>query len=141
MKRCLQRTLLMLAASVAGLFVHAPASAKEQHEVASAQLGQTRQRVMVMLRLGAEHLQAGSDYGSDYGSAISEKARLRSARRIARQIGLKVIESWPMPRMGVDCVIMEVPDGRSPAAVAVQLSQIPGVAWSQPLNEFYLYNR
>ncbi|MBB6125036.1 S8 family peptidase [Sphingobium subterraneum] len=41
-----------------------------------------------------------------------------------------------MPRIGVDCVIMEIGDGRSPQEVASELTGVPGVAWSQPLNEF-----
>jgi hypothetical protein len=95
---------------------------------------------MVMLRLGPEHFQPGSDYNGDYGTAISEKARLRLARGIARQHGLKVIESWPMQQIGVDCVIMDIPDGRSADAVAAELAAERGVAWSQPLNQFELFH-
>jgi subtilisin family serine protease len=93
-------------------------------------------RVMVMLRLGAEHYRAGGDYGGAYGDAMGEKARLRLARRIAREHGLRVIEAWPMPKLGIDCVVMEIRDGRSSASVAAELTMLPGVSWSQPLNEF-----
>ena len=93
-------------------------------------------RVMVMLRLGAEHYRAGGDYGGAYGDAMGEKARLRLARRIAREHGLRVIEAWPMPKLGIDCVVMEIRDGRSSASVAAELTKLPGVSWSQPLNEF-----
>lgn len=93
-------------------------------------------RVMVMLRLGAEHYRAGGDYGGSYGDAMGEKARLRLARKIAREHGLSVVESWPMQLIGVDCVVMEVRDGRPPDVVSAELTSLPGVAWSQPLNEF-----
>ena len=93
-------------------------------------------RVMVMLRLGAEHYRAGGDYGGSYGDAMGEKARLRLARKIAREHGLSVVESWPMQLVGVDCVVMEVRDGRPPNVVSAELTSLPGVAWSQPLNEF-----
>ena len=93
-------------------------------------------RVMVMLRLGAEHFRAGGDYGGAYGDAMGEQARLRLARKIAREHGLSVVESWPMQLVGVDCVVMEVRDGRSSDAVSAELTNLPGVAWSQPLNEF-----
>lgn len=93
-------------------------------------------RVMVMLRLGAEHYRAGGDYGGTYGDAMGEQARLRLARKIAREHGLSVVESWPMQLVGVDCVVMEVRDGRTPEVVAAELTSLPGVAWSQPLNEF-----
>jgi len=51
-------------------------------------------RVMVMLRLGAEHYRAGGDYGGSYGDAMGEKARLRLARKIAREHRLRVLENW-----------------------------------------------
>ncbi len=95
-------------------------------------------RVMVMLKLGAEHYRAGGDYGGAYGDAMGEKARLRIARKIAREHQLSVVESWPMQLVGVDCVIMEVRDERSLEAVAAELTGLPGVAWSQPLNEFHM---
>lgn len=93
-------------------------------------------RVMVMLELGPEHYRSGSDYGGAYGDAVGGRARLRLARRIARQQGLTVLDSWPMQLIGVDCVIMQVNDARPVEDVAAQLSRLPGVAWSQPLNEF-----
>jgi subtilisin family serine protease len=91
---------------------------------------------MVMLRLGAEHYRAGGDYGGAYGDAMGEQARLRLARKIAREHQLRVVESWPMQLVGVDCIVMEVQDSRSLAAVSAELNGLPGVAWSQPLNEF-----
>ena len=93
-------------------------------------------RVMVMLKLGPEHFRAGSDYGSGYDDAMAEKARLRLARRIAREHRLTLVENWPMQLVGVDCVIMAIRDSRSLEAVSTELSAVPGVAWSQPLNEF-----
>ena len=93
-------------------------------------------RVMLMLDLGPEHYRAGSDYGGPYGDAMGEQARLRIARRIAREHGLSVLESWPMQMIGIDCVILSVNDDRPLAAVAAELSALPGVAWAQPLNEF-----
>lgn len=93
-------------------------------------------RVMVMLKLGADHYRAGGDYGGPYGDAMGEQARLRLARKIARQHHLTLIEAWPMQLIGVDCVIMSINDDRTPVAVANELSNLPGVAWSQPLNEY-----
>lgn len=95
-------------------------------------------RVMVMLKLGAEHYRAGGDYGGTYGDAMGEKARLRIAKRIAKLYQLTLIESWPMRLIGVDCVIMSINDDRSPAAVAQEISKHPGVEWSQPLNEYQM---
>jgi len=93
-------------------------------------------RVMMMLELGAEHYRSGSDYGGDYGDAMGAKARMRFARKVARAHRLALVDSWPMPLIGVDCIILEIRDARPVDAVVRELSQVPGVSWSQPLNEF-----
>ena len=124
MMRLLRRLLLLLGLLLAA--VPAVRSAEPPDE----------RRVMVMLKLGAEHYRSGGDYGGPYGDAMAEKARLRLARRIARQHNLTVLEAWPMALIGVDCVIMAVNDARPPEAVAATLSGLPGVAWSQPLNQY-----
>lgn len=100
-----------------------------------------QRRVMVMLDLGPDHYRAGGDYSGPYGDAAREPARLRIARRIAREHGLTVLESWPMQLIGVDCVIMAINDARPVEAVVREISGIPGVAWSQPLNEYATQGR
>jgi len=106
-----------------------------QEQTAQAATAATN-RVMVMLDLGAEHYRSDSGYGGTYGDSMGQQMRLRVARRIAREHNLTLLENWPMQLIGVDCVIMQVNDGRSPDAVADELSHIAGVSWSQPLNEF-----
>ncbi|MBC2669660.1 S8 family serine peptidase [Novosphingobium piscinae] len=96
---------------------------------------------MVMLDIGPDHLRAGGDYSGPYGDVMGEQARLRTARKIAREHGLTVLESWPMQLIGVDCVIMAINDTRSVEAVAREISGLPGVAWSQPLNEYSMQGR
>lgn len=93
-------------------------------------------RVMVMLRLPAEHFRGGNDYGSHYSDAVGEAGRQRLARRIARDHRLELDETWPMRLIGVDCVVMRVPDNRRIDDVVAELAKERGVAWSQPLNEF-----
>lgn len=131
---------IRLAMTALGLFLASspmlPVRAAEAVVAPQDQAGE--RRVMVMLRLNAEHYRAGGDYGGTYGDAMGEKARLRVARKIAREHGLTVLENWPMQLVGVDCVIMSVNDNRSIAAVAAELSSLPGVAWSQPLNEYQM---
>jgi subtilisin family serine protease len=96
----------------------------------------TPNRVMVMLKLAPVHYRGGSDYGSRYGDALGEAARRRVAREIARDHQLELDETWPMRLVGVDCVVLRVPDGRSIDQVVLELSKVPGVAWSQAVNEF-----
>jgi len=95
-------------------------------------------RIMVMLRLGANHFRSSSEYGSDYGDAMTQEARLRFARKLAKEHRLRLIENWPMEVIGVDCVIYAVEDGRTAEAAAGEIDGLPGVQWSQPLNQFEL---
>ena len=95
-------------------------------------------RIMVMLKLGADHFRSGSAYGGDYNDAMGQEARLRLARKIAREHKLRLLDNWPMQVVGVDCVIMAVNDGRSAEAAAQEVSKLHGVEWSQPLNEFQM---
>ncbi len=93
-------------------------------------------QVLVLLRLPPPHLRPGTDYGGSYGDGASRGARYRIAAALARRNGLALIDDWPMPLLGVDCFVMAVPAGRSPTAVAAALSDLPRVAWSQPVNRF-----
>jgi subtilisin family serine protease len=91
-----------------------------------------------MLDMPPEHYRPGADYGAagGYGDPAAAGARRRLAARIARDQGLTLLDAWPMPVIGIDCVIMTVPGDEPLAAVTERLSHLSGVAWSQPLNAF-----
>jgi subtilisin family serine protease len=95
------------------------------------------QRILVMVRLTPEHHRSGVEYGGGYGDGVSRGARERLAQRIARDHGLKLVDGWPMPLLGLDCFIMEVPAGQSTEAMAAKVSQDPGVAWSEPMHVYH----
>ncbi len=94
----------------------------------------TRQHILVMLRLPPEHLRPNTDYAGSYGDGIGTSARRRVAARLARAHGLTLVDNWPMPLVGVDCFVLAVPAGRSPGELAAVLSADPAVAWSQAMN-------
>lgn len=95
-------------------------------------------RILVMLRMAPEHFRPSSDYGGagGYGDPAAALARRRIATRIARDNHLTLVDSWPMPILGIDCVIMQVPGDEPAKTVADRLSHDRRVAWSQPLNAF-----
>jgi subtilisin family serine protease len=127
-----RRLVLVLALALGAVAIATPA-------LAMADAPQAEQpRIMVMLRLGAEHYRAGNSYGGDYGDPMGQEARLRIARKIARDHRLTLLENWPMQIVGVDCVIMAVTDGRSAEAAAAEVAMEHGVEWSQPLNAFQM---
>ena len=123
--RAFARTVALIAAAFLG--------------VCSAQLaaqtapGPERQ-ILVMVRHPADHYRPNGAYGGGYGDELARSARQRLARGIAHQYGLSLIDDYPMPMIGIDCFVMLVPEGRSPASVAEQISHDPKVSWAQPMN-------
>ena len=115
----------------AGAAVGAASRPAEAHPTAAAP-AQGASEVLVMLRLPPEHFRPNVSYGGGY-DASGLAARQRIAERLARQHGLTVIRSWPMPILGVDCYVMAVPQGQAPVEVAASLSRDPQVAWSEPM--------
>jgi subtilisin family serine protease len=134
MMRRLRALLLALAAwSLAGLAFAA--------EVAPGRPDDPAQKVLVMFRLPAAHFRPGAGYADSYGDEQGRSARRRMAEGLARKHGLVLQDDWPMPLIGVDCFIMRVPDGRSPADVARALSQDRRVAWAEPLSLYRAQSR
>lgn len=93
-------------------------------------------QVLVLLRLPAEHFRAGQAYGGGYGDGAAQAARQRIATRIARQHGLSMVTDWPMPLVGVDCFVMQVPAGRTAAAAAQELARDRAVEWAEPMQVY-----
>jgi hypothetical protein len=110
--------------------------------VAGERFGSGPERqILVMVRHPPEHFRPNGAYGGGYGDALARSARERLARRIARAHGLALIEAWPMPMIGLDCFVMAVPDGTSPASAAEQVSHDAEVAWSQPVEIYQAQDR
>ena len=92
-------------------------------------------QVLVLLRLPAAHF-SDRAYAGGYGDGPSRAARQRIAGRLAREHGLRMVTDWPMPLVGVDCFVMQVPAGKSAAAVAADLARDRAVAWAEPMQEY-----
>jgi hypothetical protein len=112
---------------LAALLLSAPARTQ-----GSATIAPERQ-VLVMVRHPPDHYRPSGGYGGSYGDDLARSARERLARSIARAHGLAFVDGWPMPAIGVDCFIMAVPDNRSTAAAAEELSLDSKVAWAEPV--------
>ena len=79
-----------------------------------------------MLRMPPEHYRPSSDYGSagGYGDPAAGLARRRLAARIAKAHHLVLVDTWPMPMLGIDCTVMEVP-GVGPIIASTVLAKVP----------------
>jgi hypothetical protein len=105
----------------------APASGVRDDEAAARQ-------VLVMLRLPPQHFRPDSAYGGGYTGDASRVARRRLALQLADAHGLKLVDAWPMPAIGVDCFVMEEAGGAPLAPKLAALARDPRVLWAQPLN-------
>ena len=93
-------------------------------------------QILVMLNLPPPHFKPGRSYSGTYGDAQAAAARRRIARRIAGENQLQIVESWPMPLLGVDCYVMRVSGGASTDEVMAKVSRNANVAWAQPMQVF-----
>jgi len=94
------------------------------------------QRVLVLLDMPAPHFRPDSNYSGGYADAAARAARRRAVNALARSHGLRLVTDWPLPALGVDCYVLDVPVSQRPEAVAERLSREPRVAWAQPMNMF-----
>lgn len=118
-----------LCAALAALALAAPVAAQGSPNIAP------ERQILVMVRHPPDHFRPNGGYGG-YGDDLVRSARERLARTIAHDHGLRFVDGWPMPMIGVDCFIMAVPDGRSTAAAAEELSHDAKVSWAEPVQLF-----
>ncbi|CAN7232910.1 S8 family serine peptidase [Phenylobacterium sp. LjRoot219] len=98
---------------------------------------ESTRKVLVLLRLPPAHYRGGSDYSDAYGDELGRSARRRIGAQLARAEGLKLETDWAIPLLGVDCLVMAIPDGRSEAEVAASIARDKRVAWAQPMKLFH----
>jgi len=105
--------------------------------VPASPVGGESREILVMLRLAPDHFRPNASYGGDYGDSQANAARRRIALRIARRNGLALMQDgWPMPLMGIDCYVMQVPAGFALDDAIAGVSRDPQVAWSQPMQVY-----
>lgn len=95
------------------------------------------QQVLVLLNMPAPHFRPDGFYSGGYTDSAGRSARRRTAAALARSYGLRMATDWPMPALGLDCYVMDVPANLRPAEVAQRLSLEPNVAWAQTMNVFH----
>ena len=109
-----------------------PSAPVQAQRNSSAQTLPSRQ-ILVMLKVTPQHFRPEASYGGRYGDAAAVAERRRAAERIAKENGLKLMNGWPMPLLGVDCFVMQVPDGLSINEGIARVSRNSRVAWSEPV--------
>ena len=97
---------------------------------------EAERRVLVLLNLPPLHFRPDGNYTAGYADAAGSSTRRRVAAALARTNGLTLVTDWPLPILGLDCYVMDVPPSRQPDDVAAQLARDPRVAWAQRMNAF-----
>jgi len=114
----------------------APASAPAP-AASAARTSSAPGQVLVMLRTPPDHARVDGSYGgAGYGDAARARAQARVGARIAAAHGFGVVTQWPMPTLGMDCVVLSLPPGTDLAAGIAAIETHPEVAWAQPMHEF-----
>jgi Subtilase family len=96
-------------------------------------------QILVMFQMTPQHFRPGTSYAGAYGDVVGRSARRRVAAQLAREHGLGMANDWPMPALGIDCFVMNVPSGHDAerGALVSALGNDPRVAWAQPMNVFH----
>lgn len=131
------RGLVAWAAALVLSFAALPSALAAPAEPAPSVAAESTRKVLVMLRLPPAHYRGGSDYSDAYGDEMGRSARRRIGAQLARAEGLKLETDWAMPLLGVDCLVMAIPDGRSEAEVAARIARDKRVAWAEPMKLFH----
>ena len=92
---------------------------------------------LVMLHLAAPHFRPDVNYNGSY-DARGADARRRVAEALAGKYGLKVVNGWPMPALGVDCFVMEASAETSLASLEEALARDPRVESVQRMQLFHV---
>jgi hypothetical protein len=96
----------------------------------------SERQVLMLLRLPAPHARPDAAYVGSYGPGAERKARQRVAGHIAHANGMELAAGWPMPLLGLDCFVLNVPRGRSQAEAVALLERDPAVAWAEPMHVY-----
>jgi len=131
------RTAIAALALLAALGVHAAHAPQGAAPAAASGVlddEAAARRVLVMLRLPPQHFRPDSAYGGAYTGDTARVARRRLALELAAAHGLRLVNAWPMPAIGVDCFVMEEAGGAPLGPTLAALARDPRVLWAQQLN-------
>ena len=95
-------------------------------------------QILVMLRTPPPHYRPDTSYASGYGASVSRGGQMRIAEEIARSHGLRIVSAWPMPALGLDCVVMETGDRIVTTDLAEEVARDARVESAQSMNVFHV---
>jgi subtilisin family serine protease len=105
-------------------------------EDAAIDAATAQRQLLVMLRLPPPHFRPDRSYAGGYDAAFGREAQRRAARALAAEFGLRIVDDWPMPALGVDCFVFEAPPGTALDSVADAIARDARVESIQQMNLF-----
>ena len=124
---------LMILALFAPSNAQPTSSAEPVYEVAPEE---DSRQILVLLRQVPAHYRGGDAYETGYGDARSKASREIIGKRLAREHGVKFVGFWPMPEIGLDCLIMEAIEGQEVQAVIADIERDKEVEWAEPVASY-----
>ena len=124
---------MALAGSALAFAQSSPIDAAADDAAAATVVGR---QLLLMLRVPPPHFRPEAGYGGGYRDAPGRDARRRVARSLARAHGLRLVDDWPMPALGLDCFVMEAPSAGLRAQLLAQLAADPRVESVEPMQAF-----
>lgn len=138
---CLRTALAILCLLMAGCAAverRPPAPVSSSAQESAPETAVLDRQILVMLHAAAPHFRPDAGYAGGYQAAPGREARLRIARRLAHEHDLGLLDDWPMPALGMDCFVMQMPADASRTRLLQRLSADPRVAWTQAMQRFRL---
>jgi hypothetical protein len=105
---------------------------------ASLEATTAERQILVMLRLAPPHFRPDASYLGSYDAQATRAGRQRVASQLAAQYKLKIVDSWPMASLGVDCYVMEAGNGVPLAPLIDELAHDQRVESIQAMNLFHV---
>lgn len=96
-----------------------------------------QRQLLVTLRHAPPHFRADAEYaGGGAYAAAGQLAREHTARQLAHRYRLKLLDSWPIPALELDCFVMQASADDAEPALLRSLAADPSVLSVQPMHLF-----
>ncbi len=102
---------------------------------------QLERQLLVMIATAPPHYRPGVPFAEGYGSRAVRSRFDRVGHALARDHGLRLVDDWPMPALGLHCFVMEVAPGQSSAALAGRIAADARVESVQQVQLFRSFGR
>ncbi len=101
----------------------------------------TEREVLLMLRLPPPHFRPDASYLGSYDTQFGRVARQRIAADLAARYRLKIVDSWPMSSLGVDCFVMRAAADVAIGPLVEEMALDSRIESVQSMNLFHLLSR